>query len=533
MGRYPLDELIRIGSRKSVLARLQAYMVGSALQKIHPQVQISYHFQESAGDKDLTSPLWKMPGKGVFTRDLQIELIENRIDCIVHSWKDLDLEDRGDTEVISVLPREDQRDLLLFKKESFSIPPSELIFCTSSPRREYNLSEFFSSHLPKRLQTLPLNFHPIRGNVQTRIRTFLEGNFSGLIVAKAAIDRILRSEELELPPEESSEIHTVKVFIRESLEKCLFSVLPLSADPNAPAQGSLALEILKTNSPMKQLFSELTDPATESSTTKERKILSLFGGGCHQKIGVAIQKHSYGEICFLKGLTDSGQNLHRSDVVQEVNEEYCKSLPDPAAPTDSRPRYAKDEIWPLGGTMAVRDRKRMEVEIPKEKDLFITRGYALPESVKILPHQLVWTAGSTTWKELGNRDIWVHGSFDGLGEHPLEEELFVLVGRELTFTKLTHKDSQETESFPTLFTYSAGDPQIPDSFSPEKIKAAFWRSSTEFEIVTKQFPILKQVDTFCGPGSTYQHLSKDPVIQTHKKLQIFLSFKDWVAKCTV
>ena len=173
MGRYTLDNLIRIGSRKSVLAKIQAYMVGSALQKFHSHLQISYHFQESAGDKDITSPLWKMPGKGVFTRDLQMELIENKIDCIVHSWKDLDLEDRIETEVLSVLQREDQRDVLLFKKSIFENPTPSLIFCTSSPRREYNLRNFFPLHLPKRLQNLPISFYPIRGNIQTRIRTFL------------------------------------------------------------------------------------------------------------------------------------------------------------------------------------------------------------------------------------------------------------------------------------------------------------------------------------------------------------------------
>jgi hydroxymethylbilane synthase len=62
-----LDGLIRIGSRKSILARTQAYLVGSALAKNNPELKISYHFKESSGDKDLQTPLSKMPKKGIFT----------------------------------------------------------------------------------------------------------------------------------------------------------------------------------------------------------------------------------------------------------------------------------------------------------------------------------------------------------------------------------------------------------------------------------------------------------------------------------
>ena len=509
-------------------------MVGSALQKIHSHLQISYHFQESAGDKDITSPLWKMPGKGVFTRDLQIDLIENKIDCIVHSWKDLDLEDRIETEVLSVLQREDQRDVLLFKKSIFETPTPSLIFCTSSPRREYNLRNFFPLHLPKRLQNLPISFYPIRGNIQTRIRTFMEGDYSGLILAKAALDRILRAQEEDfLPTNELSELQTVCTYIRSSLRECLFTVLPLSYNPNAPAQGSLAVEILKTNSKLQPLFSTLTHPESSSSTTKERKILSFFGGGCHQKIGVAVQKYPFGEVCFLRGLTDSKIKLNQSDVVHDINEEYIQNI-QTSITHENFPRYSKEEIWPINGVMASRDRTRLHVDISPQFDLFIARGYALPESYSVShSSQIVWTAGTTTWRELANRDIWVHGTFDGLGEHTLHDDLRFLTDKKTQFHKLTHRDSKEIHAFPTIFTYIAGEPTIPPNFDPEKIRAVFWRSSTEFDYVTQLYPQLKNADTFCGPGSTYQHLLNDPVVQTHKKLQIYLSFKDWLAKCTV
>ena len=508
-------------------------MVGTSLLKMNPNLHVTYHFQEAIGDKDLKSPLWKMPGKGVFTRDLQEELLKKNIDCIVHSWKDLDLEEREETDIISVLPREDQRDLLLLKRSTYKNPPTKLVFCTSSPRREYNLSKFFSTHLPLRFREVPIEFESIRGNVQTRIKRFLEGNYSGLIIAKAALDRLLSFEkEYFVPGEELQEFLEVSNFIRKSLKECLFSVLPLSCNPNAPAQGALAVEILKSDFEKINLFSKLTDVNTSSSTIKERKILSHFGGGCHQKIGVAVQKYSYGEVCFLRGLSDSGKILETSDVLQEIDENYITNIQNDLK-IGSNNQFYRNEIWPPGGIMALRKRNRLQVSIPENKDIFVTRGYALPENTEINPEKnILWVAGTGTWKELADRDLWVHGSFDSLGETNLEP-LSSLLDRSPDFMKLTHSESREDSIFPTLFTYSVGEPLIPENFDPSTIKAVFWRSGTEFDSVTKKFPSLKNLPTFCGVGSTYKHLLNDPVIQNHKKLYIYLSFKDWIKKCTI
>ena len=528
-----MDGLIRIGSRKSILARIQAYLVGRALSQNNPELKISYHFKESSGDKDLQTPLSKMPKKGVFTRDLQEELINNKIDCIVHSWKDLDLEEREETEVISVLPREDQRDVLLFKSNLYENPPNNLIFCTSSPRREYNLSQFFLTHLPKKLRDIPMEFYPIRGNIETRIRNFLEGEFSGLIIAKAALDRLLKIDSIPaIPEDEKQEFYSVVNFIKSSLNKCLFSVLPLSKNPNAPAQGALGVEILKSNESVKQILLKIQDQYTNSNTLKERRILSKFGGGCHQKIGVSIQNFSFGEVCFLRGITDKGNKIKLNDVLPEINEMYIDNINNNLKSNENL-KYSKNEIWPPGGVMASRKRNQISVKIPDNKDLLVSRGYSLPENIFINPReQLIWTAGVSTWKELADRNLWVHGSFDSLGESSLED-LQCLTDRSLDFIKLTHSESKEDTFFPTFYTYNIEDPEIPPNFNPETIKAVFWRSGSEFDFVTNKFPLLKTLPTFCGPGSTYRHLSDDPVIKTHNKLYIYLSFKDWLAKHTL
>src|SRR5438874_2959453 len=130
---------VTIGSRRSDLARIQAYQVGEALKTAHPQIEIKYSFHESLGDRNQHDPLWQMPEKGVFTQDLREGLLARRYDLAVHSWKDLAIEDDGRTEIAATLPRADMRDLLLVRRDKWDEAErsGRLTILTSSPRRGY------------------------------------------------------------------------------------------------------------------------------------------------------------------------------------------------------------------------------------------------------------------------------------------------------------------------------------------------------------------------------------------------------------
>src|SRR5216110_2809021 len=108
---------VTIASRRSDLARIQTYQVGKTLRAVHPQIEINYSFHESLGDKNLTDPLWKMPEKGVFTQDFREGLLRGDFDLVVHSWKDLAIEDNPETEIVATLRRADQRDLLIVRQD--------------------------------------------------------------------------------------------------------------------------------------------------------------------------------------------------------------------------------------------------------------------------------------------------------------------------------------------------------------------------------------------------------------------------------
>lgn len=139
---------LRIGSRRSDLARLQAQMVGQRLGTT------SYVYKEAPGDVNLKDPLWKMPEMGVFTSFLRRYLVSNEIDLVVHSWKDLPIEADPETEIVSTLPRADSRDLLLVSHEGLAeaYRTGTLVILSSSPRRKYNLPDFLKidSRRPQR-----------------------------------------------------------------------------------------------------------------------------------------------------------------------------------------------------------------------------------------------------------------------------------------------------------------------------------------------------------------------------------------------
>src|SRR5437870_1263139 len=290
-----------LGARRSTLARIQARQVGDALRKAHPQIIIEYSFRESLGDRNQHDPLWQMPEQGVFTLDFCAGLLTGEFDLVVHSWKDLAIEDQTDTDVVATLPRADARDLLLLRASRWDEieRTGKLSILTSSPRRSYNLGSFLSEALPFELRQV--DFAAVRGNVPTRVRKLLEGDADGLVVAKAAIDRLLESVD--------EEFAVTRNELRHALAQCRWMVLPLRANPAAPGQGALAIEIKREREDLRALLASINCVVTFAAASREREILRGYGGGCHQKIGVSVLSRPFGEVTFLRGLADSGEVL--------------------------------------------------------------------------------------------------------------------------------------------------------------------------------------------------------------------------------
>lgn len=499
--------LIKISARKSDLARLQAYMVGDTLKATHPHIEIQYRFKESLGDKNLTDPLWKIPEKGVFTEDFYGELLRGEADLVVHSWKDLPTEHKEDTIIAATLPRADQKDLLLVKKSHFTKLGQErkMRVFSSSPRREYNLTPFFKTHLPFNLESV--HFESVRGNIPTRIRKLLESSeVDGLIVAKAALDRLLVAPQ--------AEFQEVQTLLRGYLEQLNWMALPLSINPNAAAQGALAVEILSHREDLKKILEPIHDPITFACAQKERKILASFGGGCHQKIGVCVLSRPYGEITWLRGLTDQGQVLDKRTLISSTP--FPKFSPDQMYASDMKAQRTPIAVEPLDA---------------KINAVFVARAEAWPDGWK--SPGFIWTAGLKTWKNLAQKGLWVHGCSESLGEQE-EPHIDTLAGEPLYWMKLSHEEGfiTNSETLPLLPTYSL---QLGPTGNISKKDCFFWNSGSQFLQAAEQEPSILKKHHACGPGNTFKVIksymeknnSYDP-----SRLKIFLDQEDWRQQCT-
>lgn len=499
---------IRISARQSDLARLQAYRVGEALRSAGVE-DVVFNFRASLGDINQNDPLWKMPEKGVFTEDFVRDLREGTADMVVHSWKDLPTLPRTDTEIVATLPRADTRDLLLFRRDRFAQAKAthDVRILTSSPRRSYNLEKFLLDHLP--FQVKSVHFEPVRGNIPTRLKKLLSQDVDGLIVAKAALDRLLSAPE--------SEFGECQDVIREVLSQTRFMVLPMSINPTAAAQGALAIEIPQGREDLKEVLARVNCAETFACVEKERAILASYGGGCHQKIGVNVLRRPYGEITFLRGLTDAGEKLDRIQLRPSAG-----VIPPAASESAIFPRAGEDAAF-FEREVLPREAWAPAFEAPA---LWVARETAWPEGLEQGTNQLVWTAGLTTWRKLAARGVWVSGSSEGLGESELERLEALTGGQSPAWVKLTHVDSNEAQA-------ALGKPVVPTYRLVPKAKGPalegrthfFWMSGSAFDRALELYPDIRTARHASGPGHTHEHLKR--VLGPEALITVHLGVEAW------
>lgn len=489
---------LKIAARHSDLARLQAYRVGDRLKAVVPGLEVQYEFRASLGDKNLNDPLWKMPEKGVFTEDFVSDLLEGRADMVVHSWKDLPTEPRKGSSIVATLPRADVRDLLLFRKDrSAEVAKSKkLRILTSSPRRAYNLAAFLKDHLPFGVEEV--EFANVRGNIPTRLTKMLTQDVDGIIVAKAAIDRLLEAPEAEFVP--------VQTTIRDALAKTHFMVLPLSINPTAAAQGALAIEVRDDRKDLFEMLAKIQCADTFETVSKERKILSSYGGGCHQKIGVNVLTRPFGEITFLRGLTDAGEVL---DSIRIERSQQESRIPESAIfPQKGEALFDREPLDPSAWERA-RNAKR----------LFVARETAWPEAFGPSEGALVWTAGLATWKALASRGIWVSGSSESLGEK--EDRRIDVLNPASPWLRLTHEMAAQGDPN-ACATYRLVPKQNPPDLRSKT--HFYWMSGSAFDRALELAPEIRSRFHASGPGKTHDHICR---ALGRTDVPVFLSLEDF------
>jgi hydroxymethylbilane synthase len=480
---------VRLLSRASALARLQAALVERALREAHPQLAIECLTRLSAGDQDQTSPLWKLPDKGAFTADLSQALLDGDGDLVVHSFKDLPVEMPAGTTIAGALPRADARDVVLITRTAVDQQPSDLKVLSSSPRRAWLLGEVLPSLLPWRVQSVEAV--TVRGNIETRLRKLIEGDDHGLVMAKAALDRLL---SFGAPFDREAAV------VRGYLDRCEWMVMPQHDFPWAPAQGAIAIEIAETRKDLESLLAPIVCAKTTRAAHDERRVLEAHGGGCHQALGAAIVEKDYGRVVSIRSRDSSSQ-------VWTIE--------------GSRPVFppaAASRVWPAPGAELAADRKPIHVSQPDADGLWVSRAEALPDDWRVDRGTIVWASGSQTWRRLAARGIWVHGCADGLGEddRPAVDQL---AGRHVSWKRLTHDRAAAPES---LATYHVETP-LPDDL-PER-SHFFWSSGELFAQAIRRWPALRTAYHASGPGRTRDAIRSE--LGASDRIGVWLDRASW------
>lgn len=266
-------------TRPSALARWQTQWVIGALKNIHPNLECEEKIITTQGDKNLDKPLPEIGGKGLFTQELESELLSGAVHCAVHSLKDLPVENPAGLTIGCIPARAEVRDALV-SKNGYTVAtlPEGASVGTSSLRR--------AAQILARRPDVKTN--SLRGNVDTRIRKALEGQNDAIILAGAGLTRL-------------------------GLEKQVTEWLPLDVMLPAPGQGALAVQCRADDQTTLNLLAALEDEATRKAVTAERAFLSGLGGGC--SVPVAAYARTEGQSILLTGLViseDGRKSIHVS-----------------------------------------------------------------------------------------------------------------------------------------------------------------------------------------------------------------------------
>ena len=253
----PAPSRLVIATRGSKLALAQVDIVSRRLRETHPGLDIEIDVVKTTGDKD-QRPFAQIGGKGLFTTEVERELLAGAADVAVHSAKDLTADLAEGCSVICVPARASAHDVVIggtgsSGEERLGRLPSGARVGTSSQRRRALL-----------LEARPdLDAVELRGNVDTRLRKVAEGEVDVAILAAAGLERLGATTE-------SGPLDTSRW-------------LP------APAQGALAIEALSERSDLRELFGAIEDPAARASVTAERSFARVMEGGCSVPLGCLAQ----------------------------------------------------------------------------------------------------------------------------------------------------------------------------------------------------------------------------------------------------
>ena len=288
---------LKIASRRSKLAMVQTLWVKDQLEKNIPNLEVSIEAMATQGDKILDVALAKIGDKGLFTKELEAQMLVGQADIAVHSLKDLPTNLPSGLKLGCITKREDPSDALVVNKKNdcykLETLPTGSIVGTSSLRRLAQLRNKYPH----------LEFKDIRGNVITRIEKLDAGEFDCIILAAAGLKRL-------------------------GFESRIHQIIPNEISLHAVGQGALGIECKSDDKKVLEIINVLEDQPTSQRCLAERAFLRELEGGCQVPIGVN-SKIQNEQLC-LTGMVASldGERLIKDQYIGNINdpEEVGKEL---------------------------------------------------------------------------------------------------------------------------------------------------------------------------------------------------------------
>lgn len=500
-----IQSVLKLGTRKSLLAWAQSSWVAREIQKHNPGTRVELVGIETRGDViqdiSLQAAYQQTGGKEFFVAEIDEALRNGSVDLTVHSMKDLSLDRPAELINAAIPKRENPRDVALFSPgilEKLRAGKTVRIG-TSSPRRLENIPPFLEKALPQFGPVPRLEFVEIRGNVNTRLGRVREPEGSpkqldAVILAFAGLIRLWNDE-------------TGREELRRLLQDVRWMVLPLRECPAAPAQGALAIECRRADQPTFQKIRKIHCATTEEHVAIERALLAEWGGGCHQKFGAtAISTGNLSKLFFVRGKKPD------SVFVDELRWQK------PVAP--SRMVAWDGNEWRSGA-------KSQAIPFPdlNAPAYFVAHWRALPEEkASNLQAARVWVSGSSSWYKLAAMGLWVEGSAENLGFEvlrPTLSEAVLQLPKFQDWSVLTHEAAAESWDCRVVPSY-----RLQGGHSPESVEAlsrathVFWSSASQFDELKGKVP--RDAHQACGPGKTAEHLTQQGV-----KPAVFPSLEEW------
>jgi hydroxymethylbilane synthase len=469
-----------------------------------PDTEVELITGSSRGDALQNIPLQTVEGSDFFTQEIFEKLATGEADIAVHSLKDMSSEHFFGNNLFAVVDRDDPRDVAIFKRQVLEkIRDGETIVVgTCSPRREEMATGFLQQALPQLSSQFKVTTQFIRGNVDTRLRKVDAGEYDGIILATAGLNRLLNS-----PADRAA--------IKALLQDKLLMILPLVECVPAPCQGAIVAEAHPANEKAKKILQAINEAELTDDCIKEKKIAGQYGKGCLQKFGVATIDYGDQKVIYAGGRNASEEifsDWHGLPHVDGGGKNVFST-------SDFMGRFFKYEYFitnffikqPIVYVSNYKAIAGSSIELRNDEVSDATDDdknyHSSPTNNSNLIDQLkqkrVWVAGTKTWRELAKKGTWVEGSADALGLESLRQ-VFAMSLLNISTNDvcvITNKQSEQTwqkKGWHVVSTYSVQEKESNELQTfVSNADIIFWTSFRQFD---QYKSVIKEKVMHCCPA---------------------------------